>query len=84
MIRLAALLAGIIGLIFFWYECGEDFAVFCYRIGLGAFTSLRLRALVPVPVRDSSHLSAARNNIGCSTLSFTSSTRSITRKDSRS
>ena len=36
MIRLGALLAGIIGLIFFWYECGEDFAVLCYRIGLGA------------------------------------------------
>jgi len=84
MIRLAALLAGIIGLIFFWHECGEDLAVFCYRIGLGAFTSLRSRALVPVPVRDSSHLSAARNNIGCSTLSFTSSTRSTTRMASRS
>ena len=84
MIRLGAPLAGIISLIFFWHECGEDLAVFCYRIGLGAFTSLRSGALVPVPVRDSSHLSATRNNIGCSTLSFIFSTRSITRKDSRS
>ncbi len=66
-----------------WHECGEDVGVFCYRIGLGAFTSLRSRALVSVPVSDSLHPSVARNNTECSTPSFTFSTRSTTQMDSR-
>jgi len=66
-----------------WHECGEDVGVFCYRIGLGAFTNLRSRALVPVPVRNSDYPSAARNNAECSTPSFTSSTLYTTRKDFR-
>jgi len=66
-----------------WHECGEDVGVFCYRIGLGAFTSLRSRVLVSVPVRDSIYPSAARNNNECSTPSFTFSTPSTTQMDSR-
>ena len=82
MIRLSACLAVFTMLLLLWHECGEDVGVFCYRIGLGAFTSLRSRNLVPVSVSDSLHSSIARNNAECSTQSFTSSTRFLTRTDS--
>jgi hypothetical protein len=81
MIRLGVLLAAVSSLIFFWHECGEDLAVFCYRIGLGAVTGLRSGSLVPVPAGDSSFSSAARNNAECSTPSFTSSTHFSTQMD---
>ena len=81
MIRLGVLFAAVGSLILFWHECGEDLAVFCYRIGLGAFTGLRSGSLVPVPVRNSSHLYATRNNAECLTPSFTSSTRFTTPMD---
>ncbi len=82
MIRFGVLLAAIGSLIFLWHECGEDLALFCYRIGMGAFMGLRSRALVPAPVRHSLHLfSAARNNSACLTPSFISSIRSTTRMD---
>ena len=81
MIRLGVLLAAVGGLIFLWHECGGDLAVFCYRIGLGAFTGLRSRALAPVPVRSFNYYSAARNNAECLTPSFTSSTRFTTPRD---
>jgi len=48
MIRPAMLLAFLGSLIFLWHECGQDLAVFCYRIGLSAVTGLRSRALVAV------------------------------------
>jgi len=83
MIRISIWLAVLTIPLLLWHECGEDVGVFCYRIGLGAFTSLRSRALVPVPVTNSLHASAARNNIECSTPSFTFSTRCTTRKGSR-
>ncbi len=79
MIRIGIWLAALTVPILLWHECGEDVGVFCYRIGLGAFTSMRSRVLVPVPVRDSLHSSAARNNAECS---FASSTRFLTRTDS--
>jgi hypothetical protein len=84
MIRLGALFAAVGSLIFFWHECGEDLAVFCYRIGLGAVTGLRSNLLVPVPVTDSSYSSAARNNAECSTPSFISSAPFTARKVSSS
>ncbi len=84
MIRPAVLLVILTGIVFLWYECGEDLGVFCYRIGLGAFTRARSRVLVPVSLKPSIRTFAARNNTECSTLSFTSSTRSITRKASNS
>ena len=49
MIRLASLVAAVIASLLLWHECGEDVGVFCYRIGLGAFTTMRSRELVPVP-----------------------------------
>lgn len=72
MIRLAALLAAVITFVILWYECGEDIVVFCYRIGLGAFTMLRTRALVPVPA---SQMIISRNRSACSNPSSTFSTR---------
>lgn len=82
MTRISIWLATFIVPILLWHECGEDVGVFCYRIGLGAFTSLRSRALVPVPVTDSLHSSTARNNAECSTPLFASSTRFLTPTDS--
>jgi hypothetical protein len=84
MIRLGVLLAAVGALIFLWHECGEDLGVFCYRIGSGAFTGSRSRALVPVPVRNSNDYSVARNNPECLTPSFASSTRFLTPTDSGS
>jgi hypothetical protein len=78
MIRLAALIAAVIASTVLWYECGEDIGVFCYRIGLGTFSMLRCRTLVPVPV---SQIQASRNRFACSNSSSTFSTRSIAPRD---
>jgi hypothetical protein len=78
MIRLASLLAAVIGSLLLWHECGEDVGVFCYRIGLGAFTTLRSRTLVPVPA---SQILISRNRSACSNPSSTFSTRSTVQTD---
>ena len=35
-----------------WHECGQDFSLFCYRIGYSAVTLMHSRAveLAPIPV----------------------------------
>lgn len=81
MIRLAALLAAVITSVILWYECGEDIGVFCYRIGLGAFTTLRSRTLVPVPV---SQIDRSRDRSACSNPSSTFSIRYTAPRDSES
>jgi hypothetical protein len=81
MIRFGVWLVALGVPILLWHECGEDVCVFCYRIGLGAFTAVRSRALVPVPVRNSIQRFRTRNNAECSTPSFTSSARFLTRMD---
>lgn len=78
MIRLAALSAAVIASIVLWHECGEDIGVFCYRIGLGTFTTLRSRTLVPVPVPVRT---IARTRAECSNRSVISSTHFTTSKD---
>jgi hypothetical protein len=78
MIRLTVLIAAIIASIVLWHECGEDIGVFCYRIGLGAFTTLRSHTLVPVPV---SVRTTPRARTECSNRSVISSTRFTTSKD---
>lgn len=78
MIRLAALLAAVTTFVVLWYECGEDLVVFCYRIGLGAFTMLRTRTLVPVPA---SQMNFSRNRSACSNPSSTFSIRSTAPTD---
>jgi hypothetical protein len=78
MMRLGAFLAAGTAFILLWHECGEDVGVFCYRIGMGAFATLRSRALVPVPASESI---VSRNRSACSNPSSTSYTRSIALKD---
>jgi hypothetical protein len=80
MIRLASLVAAVIASLLLWHECGEDVGVFCYRIGLGAFTTLRSRALVPVPV-PVSQIILSRNRFACSNPSSTFSTHSTAQTD---
>jgi hypothetical protein len=36
--------------ILIWHECGENPALFCYRIGYGFFKTARQRALIPAPI----------------------------------
>jgi hypothetical protein len=78
MIRLASAIAAVMICILFWHECGEDLGVFCYRIGMGAFTALRSRALVVVPV---SQNRLARTRAACSRQFGISSTHYIVRTD---
>ena len=65
MIRLSAWLASLTMLLLLWHECGEDPAVFCYRIGLGAFASVRSRSLALAPVSEPVNHSTARQNYEC-------------------
>jgi hypothetical protein len=78
MIRVASLIAAVIASIVLWHECGEDVGVFCYRIGLGALTTLRSHALVPVPIPAQR---ALRTRAACSIRSDISSTLFTTSKD---
>jgi hypothetical protein len=78
MIRLAAVFGAVIAFLVLWYECGEDIGIFCYRIGLGAFATMRSRVLVPVPV---SQINLSRERSACSNPSSTFSTHSIARTD---
>lgn len=78
MIRVGALIAAVTGSLLLWHECGEDIGVFCYRMGLGAFTTLRSHTLVPVPVPVSA---IARTRTECSNRSVISSTHFTTSKD---
>ena len=78
MIRVTALIAAIIASIVLWHECGEDIGVFCYRIGLGAFATLRSHALVPVPVPVRT---IARTRTECLNRSVISSMHFTTSKD---
>ena len=80
MIRLTFLVAAVMSSIVLWHECGEDVGVFCYRIGLGAFTTLRSRTLVPVRV-PASQIIVSRNRNACSNRSSTFSTRSLAMRD---
>ena len=82
MIRPNMLLAAFGGLIFLWYECGQDLPVFCYRMGVGAVTGLHRRGLVLVPAGFSIPFSAARNRTACLTPSVTSSICFSTPRDS--
>ena len=47
MNRLAAMLPAVAVLLVLWQECGENPALFCYRMGVGAFATVRLRAQRP-------------------------------------
>jgi hypothetical protein len=78
MIRFDALVAAVTGSLVLWHECGEDIGIFCYRMGMGAFTTLRSHTLVPVPVPVRT---IARTRTECSNRSAISSTHSTTSRD---
>ncbi len=68
MIRMASLvwLTAFSGYVLLWQECGENPAVFCYRIVWDTLKTVPCRALVPVYV-------SPRVNPACSRIFGTSS-----------
>jgi hypothetical protein len=70
-------------LVALWQETGENPALFCYRIGWDAFSSVRGRSLALVPARNILEFPAARTKADCSMPSFTSSARYLTPRGSR-
>ena len=81
MNRLATLLPSVAVLLVLWQECGENPALFCYRIGVGAFSSVRTRGLVLVPAWRPNLRRPLRNRVACSNPSATCSTSSSTYKN---
>ena len=77
MIRLSSWMASISICVLIWHECAENPALFCYRIGMGAFASFRSSPQMLAPVT----YPAARNNSRCLNLSAIYSTRSTMLKD---
>ncbi len=75
MIRPAWWLLLLCAAVVLWEECGENVAIFCYRIGWEAISNLRARALFLIPV-------SVRTEAACWKPSFTSFVRSTTLKES--
>ena len=82
MSRHVALFSAMCILVLIWHECGENPAVFCYRIANGALKLLRTRQLAPVPISSVTHSRVAqRTRSACLNSSSTFSVRCITQKD---
>lgn len=81
MIRASVWMAALTAAILLWHECGEDAAIFCYRIGYGLFMAARSRTLALVPVHATLQRARVRNNSACSLPSCTFSIRSTTQTD---
>jgi hypothetical protein len=79
MMNLNAFYAALSGVGLLWYECGDDFGVFCYRIGCGAFNAAREQVLELVPLRATTN--PVRTKAACSNRSFIFSAHSTTPKD---
>jgi hypothetical protein len=79
MMNLNVFYAALSGVGLLWYECGDDFGVFCYRIGCGAFSAARERVSGLVPLRATTN--PVRTNSACSNRSFIFSAHSTTPKD---
>ena len=75
MMRFSAWMASISICVLLWHESAENPALFCYRIGMGAFACFRAQILAPVINP------AARNNSRCLNPSAIYSTRSTMLKD---
>jgi hypothetical protein len=69
------------GLGLLWHECGQDFALFCYRIGYSAVTVIHSRALTLAPVSLAATKLSVRKTEACSNPSSTFSAHSTTLKD---
>ena len=79
MMNLNAFYAALSGVGLLWYECGDDFGVFCYRIGCGVFSAARERAFELVPLRAT--MTLVRTKAACSNRSFIFSAPFTTPKD---
>jgi hypothetical protein len=79
MMNLNAFYATLSGVGLLWYECGDDFGVFCYRIGCGVFSAARERAFELVPLKATTN--SMRTKAACSNRSFIFSAHSTTPKD---
>ena len=79
MMNLNAFHAALSGVGLLWYECGDDFGVFCYRIGCGVFSAARERAFELVPLRAT--MNPVRTKAACSNRSFIFSAPFTTPKD---
>ncbi len=77
MTRYGALLATVGVCVLIWHECAENPAIFCYLIGIRAFTGIRSRALTLAPVTSA----MTRNNSRCSNPSGSFSTASTMSKE---
>jgi len=75
MIRPTWWLLPVCAIVALWEECGENLAIFCYRIGWKAITQLRVQALVLIP-------ESVRSEAACWKPSFTSFVRSTILKES--
>ena len=73
MIRIDDWIAAFAGLGLLWYECRQDFAVFCYRIGCQVIAMAHRQASQLVPASQAAGRKFLRNNAACSIPSFTSS-----------
>ena len=73
MIRPAWWLLLVCAVVVLWQECGENLAIFCYRMLWEAFAGLRSPALIPIPL-------PVRIEASCWNPSFTSFTHSTTPK----
>jgi hypothetical protein len=79
MMNLNAFYAALSGVGLLWYECGDDFGVFCYRIGCGVFSAARERAFELVPLRAT--MNPVRTKAACLNRSFIFSAPFTTPKD---
>jgi len=77
MMRLSSWMASISICVLIWHECAENPALFCYRIGIGAFASFRSDPQMLAPVTNP----VARNNSRCLNPSAIYSTRSTMSKN---
>lgn len=77
MIRRSWWLASANTLVLLWQECGENPAVFCYRISVGVFTTAKSRGFVSPPAFQIRQ----RFNAVCSNPSAIFSTPSTMSKD---
>ena len=64
-----------------WHECGQDFSLFCYRIGYSAVTLMHSRALELAPVSLGLAKISIRKTLACSSSSSIFSVPSTTQKD---